>query len=62
MQRKYGIMKLLFRINIRTQSGWHCGNFDLGKYSKNISLFDFQELQLKSVMDIWFVILNIYPL
>ena len=29
---------------------------------KNMSLFDFQQLQLENVMDFCFMILNIYPL
>ena len=41
-------MKLLFHMNIKAHSEWHCANFGRGKYSKNMSLFDFQELQLKN--------------
>ena len=29
---------------------------------KNMSLFDFQQLQLENVMDFCFIILNIHPL
>ena len=34
--------------------------FGRGKYSKNLSLIDFQELQLKNVIDFCFITLNKY--
>ena len=62
MQDEYRIIKLSFHIHIKTHSEWHCANFGQGKYSKTVSLFDFQELQLKNVINYCFIMLNTYSL
>ena len=40
------MIKLSFHIHIKTHSEWYCANFGREKYSKNVSLFDFQELHI----------------
>ena len=52
---EYSIIKLSFHINIKAHSKWHCADFGRRKYLKNISLYDFQELQLKNVIDFYFI-------
>ena len=47
---------------MKTHSEWLCANFDRGKYPKAMSLFDFQELQLKNLINFCFIILTIYSL
>ena len=48
------LLKLSFHINIKDHSDWHCATLGQGKCSKNMSLFDFEELQLKSVIYTWY--------
>ena len=60
MSDQYRIIELLLHVNIKTHSEWHWPNFGRGIYSKNMSLIDFQELQLKNVTEFCFIILNIY--
>ena len=58
MKDEYKIIKLLFHINSNAHIEWRCAKFGRGKYAKNMSLFDFQELQLENVIDFCFIILN----
>ena len=51
-----------FNMNIKIHNEWHCAYFHRGKYLKNMALFDFQEVQLKNVIEFWFIILNISSL
>ena len=62
MSDGYKVIKPSFHINVKTHSEWLFPNLDRKIYSKNMSLIDFQELQLKRVIELCFIILNIYSL
>ena len=46
----------------KSHSEWYYAKFGRGKYSNSMSLFDFQGLELKNLINICFINLNIYSL
>ena len=63
--KKYSSLKIksnhVFISNeYRNSKPRYCTDFDQGKYSKNMPLFDFQELQLRNTIEFPFIILTTF--